>query len=223
MTVSTATLQSEVLKILGYNSDDTVLAARALYWLNEAMDDIMFALPDAEFFQKSDMTLATVADQAAYPLPAEFFSLLSLVDSTNQNPLDVLTREEFDRRHPDPSSEDTDSPKDVTFEYDVANVRNIIRLAPIPDDAYTLRAVMRCWHTALSATQAIPWDKVETVVKRRAAYYGAIELYNAPEDVNYRNELNQLSMVKMTGLQNVLSRQKPRPKQIPVVLRKSDY
>lgn len=223
MTVSTATLQSEVIKILGYNSDDTVLAARALSWLNEAMDDIMFAVPDAEFLQKSDMTLATVADQAAYPLPAEFFSLLSLVEVTNQNPLNVLTREEFDRRHPDPSSEDTDSPKDITLEYDVTNVRNIVRLAPIPDAAYTLRAVMRCWHTTLTATQSIPWDKVETVVKRRAAYYGSIELFNSPEDINYRNELNQLSMVKMNGLQNVLSRQKPRPTQIRAVLKKSEY
>lgn len=223
MTVSTATLQTEVIKILGYNSSDTVLLARALAWLNEAMDDILFYIPEAEFYQKSYMTIATVADQAAYPMPSDFLSLLSIVDVTNQNPLNVLPREEWDRRHPDPSDEETDAPADVTYEYDRTNLRNVIRLAPTPDDAYTLRANMRCWHSELSGSQDVLWDKIENVVKRRAAYFGSIELFNSPEDIQFRNEMNQLSMVKMDGLRRVLASQKPRPNQIPAILKKSDY
>lgn len=223
MTVNTATLQAKVIKVLGYNASDTTLLPQALEWLNEAMDDILFYIPEAEFFQKSDMTISTVADQAAYPMPTDFLALTSLVDVTNQNPLDVLTREEFDRRHPDPSDEETDAPSDVTYEYDRNNLRNVIRLGPIPDAAYTLRAVMRCWHPSLSSSQSMLWDKAESAVKRRAAYYGSIELYNSPEDIHFRNELDTLSMRKLDALRGLLASQKPRPTQVPAILRKSDY
>jgi len=223
MTISTATLQDAVLRGLTVNSSDTLLLSRALEWLNESMDDILIYIPEAEFFQKSYMTLDTVASQPTYVLPSDFFYLNELVDVDNENSLNMLPREEFDRRHPDPDSEDEDSPADYTLEYDRANRRNLIRLAPIPDDAYTLKAAMRCWHADLSDSQDIPWDKLKYPLIRRAIYYGALEVYNSPDDAGYRSELGGVSASKIQELQHFLAAQKPKPRQIRVVLRKSDY
>jgi hypothetical protein len=223
MTVSTSDLQASTLKLLGVNSDDTVLLARALEWLNEAMDEIMMFVPEAEFFQKSYMTIDTVASQAVYSLPSNFFYLSELVDEDNQTPLKMITREKFDRLYPDPTSDNEDSPSEYTLEYDPSRNLNVMRLWPIPDDVYTLKAVMRCWHETLSDSQDIPWDKLESAIKRRAAYYGAFEVYNSPDDAHYRAELGQLSGQKMILLQQFLAMQRPKPRQIPTVLRKSEY
>jgi len=54
-------------------------------------------------------------------------------------------------------------------------------------------------------------------------YYGSLEVYAEQEYTTYRQELNGLSLNKFQALQQMLSIQKPKPRQIPAVLKKSNY
>ncbi|MFH1628669.1 MAG: hypothetical protein ABIE47_08095 [Pseudomonadota bacterium] len=223
MSVTTATMQANVLHILTMDSTDTVLLARALEWLNEAVEDVAMYLPEAEFFQTSEMPLTLVVDQATYAMPSDFFQLIQVRNDDESVILNMLPRAEFDRRHPDPSSETTDTPADGTLEFDRENGRNILRVAPIPASADTFYAIVRRWHKTLSSTQGLQWDKIQRTVERRGAYYGSLEVRNFTEDAPFRAELAQVSLAKMQALQQIVTIMKPRPVRIPTVMRKGDY
>ncbi len=223
MTISTATLQAGCIKDLGQNSEDTILLERSLEWLNEALEDIQMYLPDAEFLQTSEMPLTLIVGQATYAMPPDFMQLIQIRNDDESVIIEVIPRAEFDRRHPDPSTEATAIPSDGTLEYDRVNHRNILRIAPAPDDDDVFMAIMKRWHPTLSAAQAIQWDKLQYVIARRAAYFGSLEIYPDNEFIQYRQELNTLSLNKIQALQQIVAIQKPRPNQIPTVLKKSEY
>ncbi len=220
---TTAVLQANVLKKLQMDYADSTLLARALQWLNEALDMVQGYIPEAEFLQKSEIRIATVADQSSYALPSDFFQLLELRDDTNKTMLEMLAREQFDRNHPDPSSEDTGKPYEYSLEFDRSTDpgTHILRLAAIPDDAYTLYAVMRAFHPDLAnAGQTITWEKLQTPLENMAAYYGAMEFYKGNEHLRWRAELNQRGLTGLQNIRQLLMIQKPHRRQIPVVMRK---
>jgi len=222
---ATGTIQASILKVLGVDSTDTTLLARSLEWLNEALDDAQMYLPEAEFFKTSEISMALVVNQTTYALPSDFvaFSSQQIRNDDESMIIDIINKEQFDRNHPDPSSETAAPPYDATLEFDRDNARNIIRLAPKPDATDTIYANMILWHPALSASQDIQWSKLEGALKRRAAYYGSLEIFAENEYVNFRQELDALSMAKFKALQQVVAIQKPRPKQIPIIMKKSYY
>jgi hypothetical protein len=219
----TSTIQANILKELGLDSADTTLLARALIWANEALDTIQEYIPGAEFLQKSESYIACVADQATYALPSDFFQLLTLRDDDNSTSIEIITREEFDRRHTDPSSESTGKPYECCLEYDRTNTRHIVRVARIPDDTYTMYATMRNWHPALSASQNPYVDKLENAIKRGGMYYGSFFVYPDPEWNQLRADFERVFLNKVQSLSQILNIQKPHPPQIPVVMKKTNY
>jgi hypothetical protein len=219
MTVSSATIQANILKELSVDSTNAVLLARALRWMNKAMDKFQGYIVESEFLQKSESSLNTIADQATYAMPSDFFDILSLRDDNNNTIIEKITREEFDRRHPDPSGESTGKPYEYTLEYDRSSGVSIIRLSLIPDDAYTLYAVTRNWHPTLTAGQGLIYDKLETAIEEGGIYHGALSLYSDPEYANYRAELKANWLEAVQNLSQILEMQKPKPSQIPVRLR----
>ncbi|MFH0822268.1 MAG: hypothetical protein V2B18_05910 [Pseudomonadota bacterium] len=225
MATSTATLQANALKRLQMDYADATLLARALDWLNKAMDRIQGYLPEAEFLQKSEMSIATVDGQATYVLPSDFLELLSLRDDTNATNLDMIPREQFDRNHPDPSTEDEGLPYEYTLEFDRSTTpgTNIIRLAAIPAAAYTLYATMRCFHPDLAAGgQGIIWERLRFTVEDWATYFGSLEFWKSNEYAQWRSELEKEALNATQNLKQLLAIQKPRPSQIRTVLKKSE-
>ncbi len=218
-TPTTLTIQQNVLSDLGLPTDNSTLQGRALRWLNKTLDKLQTYVPEAEFLQTSEIELTLVVNQATYALPADFFHLLQLRSDTDSIILNVLTREKFDREHPNPSREDPGSPRDVTLEYDRSSNRNIIRIGPAPDNADTYYAIMRRWHPSLSSSQDVQWDKLETVLEEGAFYHGALVIYADPEYTQYRAELKTNWLESAQGISQILALQKPNPSQIPVVLR----
>ena len=221
--MTTSSMQTSVLDVLGVDSTDTYLLARALKWLQKSYDKLIAFVPEAEYLQKSENYLTTVADQATYALPSDFFQLLSLRDDTNSTIIDVITREQFDRNHPDPSGESTSKPYECTTEYDRVNKRHVIRLAAIPDDAYVLYAVMRCWPPALSSSVDPLHYKLETTLEEGGVYHGSLETHADAEYTNYRAELKTNWLEAVEGISQIFNVQKPSPPQVPEKLRKSDY
>lgn len=221
MTVSLATIYSNVLKDLGLNSADSTWQTRATRWINKALDKVTMVAPNAEFLQNSYMSIDTVADQATYSLPSDFIELLSLRDDNNETNIEILSHGEFDKRHLDPSGEDTDPPSECTLEFDTSSGGHMLRLAPIPDAAYTLYATMRTFHPALSGSQALLWPKLETALEDWAIYEGALVVHIFPEMANYRLELKERAKESVELVAGLLNTQKPSPRQIPTVLKKS--
>jgi hypothetical protein len=209
--------------MLRVNPSDAILLPRALEWLNEAIDEVQTHFPEAEFLQTSNISITMVASQSTYPLPTDFLQLLQLRNDDESVILTPLSREEFDRRHPDPSDESDDTPTDITLEYDRSNGRHILRVAPAPDAADTWYGIMRRWHPALSGTQGVQYDPLQRVLERWGAYFGSLEVYADAEHERFRGELFQNATRKLQGLGQVFAMQKPKQPQVPTVLRKSDY
>jgi len=221
--MSTASMQENVLEVLGIDSTDTVMLDVALDALNKSYDKLVMFVPEAEYLQKSENYLVTVDGQATYALPSDFFQLLSLRDDTSKTNIDIITREQFERNHPDPSSESEAKPYECTLEYDRSNKRHILRLAAIPDTTYTLYAVMRCWPTALSASTDPLHAKLETVLEEGGIYHVSLRTHAEPEYLQYRQELKGNWLEAVQAISQMFNVQKPRPPQIPIKLRKSDY
>lgn len=221
MSVALSTIYTNVLKDLGINSSDTTWQNRATWWIKKALDKAEFFFPMAEFLQNSNASISTVADQATYSLPSDFFQLLHIRDDNNSTHLDILDHDEFDRNHPDPSSESTGRPSECTLEFDISSGVHILRLAPIPDDAYTIYATMRTFHPTLSGSQDLMFTKLETPLTDWAIYEGSLVVYPDNEFVNYRNELKARAIDSMGGISNILAMQKPSQPNIPTVLKKN--
>ena len=221
MATATTVIQANILKVLRQPSDSDLLLDRALEWLKDAIEDAQMFLPEAEFFQMSEMPLTLVVSQATYALPSDMLQLMQVRNNDESVIINMLSRDEFDRRHP--SSEDDATPNDGTLEYDRNNNRHILRLAPPPVAADTLYAIMRRWHPTLSDSQNIQYDKLEKALERRAIYYGSVEVFNDNEFTNYRAELKNISVEKFNALQRVVAIQKPHRTQVPTILRKSGY
>jgi hypothetical protein len=221
---TTAVLQANVLKRIRMNSTDTTLLARALVWLNTALDLTQGYLPDVEFMQKSEMTLSTVDGTAIYALPSDFLQLISLRDDTSGNIIDIITREQFDRNHPDPSSEEEAAPYEAAIEFDRSTGpgTSILRLAAIPDAVYVLYGIMRCFHPALSASQDTIWAKLQPVLEAGAAYQGALELWGDDEYRYWRSELKNEWLNATKAISQLLALQRVKPKRIRVVMKESD-
>ena len=221
--VALSTIYANVLKDLGLNSSDTTWQARATRWTNKALDKAQSFIPIAEFMQNSNAYIATVADQATYSLPADFLQMLHLRDDNNSTTLNELTHGQFDRNHPDPSTESTGKPYEYTLEYDISTGVHILRLAAIPDDAYTLYATMRTFHPTLSGSQDLMYSKLETALEDWAIFEGSLVVFPDNEFVNYRAELKARANESMSGIANLLTMQKPSPRQIPVQMKKGIY
>ena len=225
MATATATIQQNVLRGLGIPYNDTVMLDRALRWLNKTLDKIQGFMPDVEFLQVSEMPLTLVVGQATYALPSDFmaFSQPQIRNDSEGIIINIIPRDEFDRLHPDPSSESNAPTSDATLEYDRDNNRHILRFCPAPDATDVVYAVMRRWHPLLSSGQNVIYDKLETALEDGAIYHGGLEVFSAPEYVNYRQELKSQWLEAVQGLQQVFAIQKPHRPQIPTVLKKSLY
>ena len=221
--VSLATIYANVLKDLGLNSADTTFQARATRWINKALDKAMAMNPSAEIFQISNATISTVADTATYDLPTTFIKLKHIRDDNNSTEIEILSHEQFDDRHPDPSSESTSPPKECTLEFDVSTGVHVLRLAPIPDDAYTLYYTAASFHTALSGSQALMYPKLETALEDWAIWEGSLVVYPENEYVNLRNELKQRAGESMMLWSGMMNYQKPAPKQIRTQMKRYIY
>ncbi len=223
---TTAVMQADVLKRLQLDYTDSTLLARALDWLNKSLDRAQGYLPEAEFLQKSEIQISCVADQATYALPDNFMQLISLRDDDNGTHLEMLNREQFDRNHPDPSSEDTGAPYEFSLEFDRSTDpgTNIIRLAAIPDDTYTLYAIMRCFHPDLAnGAQTILWQKLRFTLEDTATHLGSLEFYKGREHAQWRSELKGDSIESLQNIRQLLMIQKPHGRQIPVQMRRTYY
>ena len=223
MAISTRTVQNNVLKALGLDSTDTVLLARALRWLQKSIDKLQGSMPSSEIFQKSEMSMDTVDGQATYALPADFIQMISLRDDDNSTIIVPVERPQFDREHPKPSDESEGKPDEYTLEYDQGNRRHIFRLAPIPDDEYTLYAVMKVWHPKLSSSQGLTYDKIETAVEDGGTYQGSLEIYPDQEYATYRAELKENWRDSLIAAKNIFAMQKPKAARIRTFLRKNQY
>lgn len=223
MATATSTIQANILKDLRLPSTDTTLLERALEWLKDAIEDVQEYIPEAEFFQTAEMPLTLVINQTTYAMPSDMLQLIQVRNDDESVILNLMNRSEFDRRHPDPSSEAAATPSDGTLEYDRSNNRHILRVAAKPVAADTFYAIMRRWHSSLGSSQNVQYDHLEKVLERRAVYYGSLEVFNDNEYVQFRNELNNVSIEKIKGLSRVVALQKPTSPQIPTVLKKSDY
>jgi hypothetical protein len=218
---STTTIYTNVLKELQQNSASETYVNMAIHWINKAMRIIEQRIPNAEFLQRSETYLTTVADQPTYPLPADFFELRSLRDDTNNNVISPVTREQFERNHPDPSSESTGKPYEYTLEFDRTEKKHVLRFSLIPDDEYKLYMVWMAWHPTLSESQNPIFDRIEDVLENGAVYFGARIFWKEPEYKQIRDEYKRDFDESLLGLQALCMRQKPRPAQIPLVLRNS--
>jgi len=223
MTILTETIQKNVLRELGLNPADTTMQSRALRWINKSLDKLQGFIPDMEFLKTSEIEITLVDGQATYAMPADFFSMTQIRIDSETRILDEFPRAEFDRRHPDPDNETEDVPSDYTFEYDRQNGRHIIRFGPIPDSAYVCHGILKRWHPALTSSQNIQSDKLETVIEEGAIWEGSKSVYADPEYTQYRMELKTSWLESSQSFQQIMAMQKPRPKQIRVVLKKSDY
>jgi len=220
---TTSTIQANILKDLEVDSTSSTLLARALRWMNIAMDFITGEIPNAEFLKSSESYITTVADQATYSMPSDFFDLITLRDDTSgDGQLEILDRAEFDLRHPDPSSEDTDAPTEVTLEYNPSSAVHEMRLAPIPDDAYVLYAAMRRFHPDLATDQNPTWTKLETALQLGGVWQGSLKLYPDPEYAQIRAENKDAFLMAISGIKRILMLQAPKPNRIPVRMRRSD-
>lgn len=223
MAISTGTVQQNVIKALGMNYSDTVLQARALRWLNKALDRIQMYIPEAEFLQVADMPLTLVVDQATYVLPSDFFQLLSLRNDTEGTIIYPMDRRDFDKAHPDPSSEDSGVPSDLTLEYDRTDARHVMRIAPPADSADVCYATMRRWHSTLASGTNLLYDKLELALENGGIYEGSMEIYADQEYAQLRGEYKQNFLETTQALTQVMSVQKPRSAQIPVIMSRSNY
>lgn len=223
MTVSTITMQQNVLRELGLNPDDTTMQGRALRWLNKALDKTQGFMPDMEFLKTAEMEITLVDGQAAYVMPSDFFAMTQLRIDEEDLVLEEVTREEFDRLYPDPANDEEDVPSVYSFEYDRTSNRHVIRFAPIPDTHYECHGIIKRWHPELNASQNIQSDKFQTVLEEGATWEGSKSVYADPEYTQYRAELKQSWLEASQAFQQIMAMSKPRSKQIKMVLRKSDY
>ena len=218
----TTNIYANVLSELLLNTSNTTYISKCIRWLNKTMFDIESVVPNSEFLQKSESYLDTVADQATYMLPADFFELRSLRDDTNNNIISPVTREQFDRNHPDPSSENTGEPYEYTMEFDRTEGRSLIRLSLIPNDTYRIYMIYRAWHPTLTAQQNPIFDRLETVLEQGATWYGSVAMYKEAEYESMRNNYKMMYDRAMFNFQAMCMGQKPTPRQIPCQMRK-DY
>lgn len=223
MTISTITMQQNILKELGRNPSDTLMQSRALRWLNKTLDLMQGFMPDVEFLQTSEMTITFTDGTATYVMPTDFFHISQVRIDDEDRILDEFSREEFDRRHPDPSGEDEDVPSDFTLEYDRGNGRHVMRVGPIPDTSYDAHGIMRRWHPSLTSNQNIQYDKLQTALEDGGIWQGSMSVYADQEYTQLRGELKQKWLESVQSLQQVLNMQKPRPQQIRTVLRKEYF
>jgi len=219
---ATTTIRTNVLKALRLDSANSTMQDRALHWMNKALDKIQAYVPQAEFMKKSERTITTVASQATYALPTDFIKMLSLRDDTNQTIIDPVIREEFDRRHPDPSSESTGKPYEYTLEYDNTQDPGLhyMRLALIPDSAYMLYAVMQVWHPDLSAVQNPAYTKLETAIEDMAIAEGCMEVYAEPEFAQLRQEFKLSAQDSVRLVERIFNSQTTIPRNIITRMRR---
>ncbi len=221
MSVTLETIRDNVMKDLGIDSENSTLQSRANRWINKALDKLQGYVPEAEFMQKTEKKLTTVADQATYSLPTTFLQLLGLRDDTSVTAIKILDAQAFDREHLDPSDEDTGEPTECRLEYDLDNGYHVLRLAPIPDDEYDLYAIFRQFHPALSGSQDLGYDKIQTVLEDGGTYFGAMVLYPDSEYAQYRAELKSTWLDAIQNISQIFAIQKPHPRNIPVRLKKT--
>ena len=223
MSVSLATIYANVLKDLGLNSSDSTMQSRATRWVNKALDKALMYNPMSEFVQISNATISTVADTPTYSLPAGFMDLLHIRNDTSAWEIEIRAHGQFDRAHPDPSSETTDSPSECTLEFDIDNNVHKLRLAPIPDDVYTLYYTYRKFHPALSGSQDLEFDKFETALEDWAIWEGSLVVFPDNEYAQYRMELRSRANESMKLLSQFQSAQRPAPRNIPIQLKRGIY
>ena len=220
MSVSLSTIYANVLKDLGLNSSDSTWQARATRWINKALDKATMLNPGSEFVQISNATISASDGTATYNLPTGFISLLHIRNDTSAWEIKIRSHGEFDRAHPDPSSEAEDSPSECTLEFDIDNNVHVLRVAPIPDDDYTLYYTYRKFHPALAGDQDLEYDKFETALEDWAIWEGSLVVFPDNEFVNYRNELRSRATESMKLLSQLVNFQKPAPRNIPIQLKR---
>ena len=67
------------------------------------------------------------------------------------------------------------------------------------------------------------YSKLETALEDWAIYEGSLVVFPDNEFVNYRAELKARANEAMSGISNLLTAQKPSPKQIPIQMKKNIY
>ena len=68
-------------------------------YVNNRYLDIINRLVTLQLFEmERTKTIATVADQRTYPMPLDFGDIMSVVDTTSNRPLDIITEQEWIQR-----------------------------------------------------------------------------------------------------------------------------
>lgn len=139
-------------------------------FINDAYLDVCKGV-DFEDLEKSDTSQTTVDGTEDYDVPTGSLVVKGVIDTTNDNLLEFITKYEFYRRRSTDAS-DEGEPTEWTRHIDK------IKLHPVPDDAYALEILYKVVPTLLSAdadTLAIPevWDPVVLML---AIHYSFLSL-----------------------------------------------
>jgi hypothetical protein len=117
-------LLTEITARLGNRTD---IAIRALQWLNDAYFELLMA-PRFSFYELDlAASTVTIAGTASYSLPADFWFVLDLTDTTNTKKLHRGHWQEFDRQTSTSGAPTRYARFGATFQLD-----------PTPDAVYTL-------------------------------------------------------------------------------------
>jgi len=174
--MSTTTIQQNTLYGLGEGANvaNATWLTNALRWANTGYHDMQ--LRHAWKCFKRRQYFSTVASQAAYQYPSNWIGYVTTRDDTNEQIIEELSAEEFDRQHTDPSTETTGKPTQMCIEFDSTNRLYAVRFAPIPDDAYVFYSMNFIIPSDLSGSVSPIYGGWEHALERGGIYYGSLEL-----------------------------------------------
>jgi len=115
----------------------------------------------------------------------------------------------------------TGKPTTFCLEYDETNARHVFRIDPSPDAAYIGSLLYLAYPSALSGSVDAVWSRLEYVLERGGAYFGALELFAANDpkigmlERKYEQAIESLTKMDMDMV--------PKRYTTPVIMKKSDY
>ncbi len=177
MALTTADIITEVLDAMNESTSSTVMRAKAQKWVNDAYDSISGRENLA--FGRVNSTVAIGDGTAAYDFPDGMKGILAVWNVTKNEPLEIITPEEYHREYPDPTDTTEAEPEKCCIEYNSTTKCYQIRTIPIPDASYTLGYSGFTWATDLTESGTVV-NPIETnmrlALKYGAIYYGRISM-----------------------------------------------
>ena len=112
-------------------------------------------------------------------------------------------------------------PTQFCMEYDATNARYVFRFSPTPDSAYIGSLLYGAYPSDLSGSVDAIWSRLEYVLERGGAMFGALEL-KAPSDPS----IQRLQLLYEQAIQSLVQTDMdlmPKQDRIKTVMRKSDF